>query len=236
MRSGLRSPPPLQKSRCRLSPRRPRKSSVNLPSLFLRPSLAPPRRRPAHARRRFLVGAPFAAPSAPAAEAQPFSLQPGTPIGWHLGRSPEVPAPDAPPAQTVATPASPQPVIGQVAVAIARANEHRVEIRLDPPELGRVQIHLTPVDGGVQAVVLADRPETQDLLRRHAHALAQELGDAGFGSVSLDFAAGQQAAPDRGAPRPPPSFEPAPFVAGPSPTVAPAARPAVAAGALDIRL
>ena len=80
-----------------------------------------------------------------------------------------------------------------MAVAIGKAADRRVEIRLDPPELGRVQIHLTPVDGGVQAVVLADRPETQDLLRRHAEALARELGAAGYGSVSLDFAAGSEA-------------------------------------------
>ena len=77
----------------------------------------------------------------------------------------------------------PQAVIGQVAVAIGRTSDRRVEIRLDPPELGRVQIHLTPVDGGVQAMVLADRPETQDLLRRHAEALARELGEAGYGNV-----------------------------------------------------
>jgi hypothetical protein len=122
-------------------------------------------------------------------------------------------------------------------VAIARANEHRVEIRLDPPELGRVQIHLTPVDGGVQAVVLADRPETQDLLRRHAGSLAQELGDAGFGNVSLDFAAGHQATPDMPE-RPQPTFQPSPQP--PSPPAPPlhvaTMRPATSAGGLDIRL
>ena len=75
-------------------------------------------------------------------------------------------------------------------MAIGRTSDDRVEIRLDPPELGRVQIHLTRLDGGVQAVVLADRPETQDLLRRHAEALARELGQAGYDTVSLDFAAG----------------------------------------------
>ena len=55
-----------------------------------------------------------------------------------------------------------------------------------------MQIHLTPIDGGVRAVVLADRPETQDLLRRHAEGLARELGAAGYDSVSLDFAAGHR--------------------------------------------
>jgi hypothetical protein len=101
-----------------------------------------------------------------------------------------------------------------------------------------VQIHLTPVDGGVQAVVLADRPETQDLLRRHAHALTQELGAAGFGNVSLDFAAGQQAAPDPGAHRPQPLVESiAIALASPdSTTPTPTARQAPAPGGLDVRL
>ena len=97
------------------------------------------------------------------------------------------PAPAQP--QTVA----PQAVMAQLAVAIGKASDRRVEIRLDPPELGRVQIHLTPVDGGMQAMVLSDRPETHDLLRRHAEVLARELDAAGYDSVSLDFAAGHEA-------------------------------------------
>lgn len=85
-------------------------------------------------------------------------------------------------------------VVGQVAVALGKAHEPKIEIRLDPPELGRVHIHLTPTDtGGVQAVVAADRPETQDLLRRHADLLARELADAGYQGVNLQFAAGGDA-------------------------------------------
>lgn len=91
--------------------------------------------------------------------------------------------------------ARPEGVVGQLAVAIAKATDARVEIRLDPPELGRVQIHLTSVEGGVQALVLAQRPETHDLLRRHAELLLHELAGSGFGSVSLDFASGGDSAP-----------------------------------------
>ena len=81
---------------------------------------------------------------------------------------------------------------GQLAVAIGRSPDRdRLEIRLDPPELGRVQIHLIRHDGALQALVMADRPETQDLLRRNAEALARELGEAGYDSVSLDFAGGE---------------------------------------------
>ena len=87
--------------------------------------------------------------------------------------------------------ADPRAVVGQIALAVSESDSTRIEIRLDPPELGRVHIHLTTVDGGVQAVVAAQRPETQDLLRRHADTLAQELADAGYGDVSLDFSGGE---------------------------------------------
>jgi hypothetical protein len=128
-------------------------------------------------------------------------------------------------------------VAGQVAVAIARAAEEKLEIRLDPPELGKVQIHLTRHEGGIQAVVLADRPETQDLLRRHAEVLARELGEAGYDSVRLDFAGGEARAGRDEAP----DFDwatqaaPGPAVAAEAP--APAAQPRrSAAGGLDVRL
>ena len=119
---------------------------------------------------------------------------------------------------------------------MAAADSGTVEIRLDPPELGRVQIHLTPTDGGLQAVVLADRPETGDLLRRHAAELARELGEAGYGEVSLDFAAGGEAPRDE-APAPPPRDGWTAPLAAVEPTAAapaPAARPG--SGPLDIRL
>jgi hypothetical protein len=89
----------------------------------------------------------------------------------------------------------PEAVAGQVAIAIEQASGRRVEIRLDPPELGRVQIELRQVDGGLQAVVLAQRPETHELLRRHADLLIRDLVDAGFNAVTLDFAQGGEAPP-----------------------------------------
>jgi hypothetical protein len=178
--------------------------------------------------------APAGAP--PASPAMSLGLQPEAPAGWHLARSSEHPPAElARPAASTVSP-SPSATVSQIAVAVASASEHRVEIRLDPPELGRVQIHLTPVDGGVQAVVLADRPETQDLLRRHAHALTQELGDAGFGNVSLDFHAGQHAAPDPGLNRPPPAVEAIALASPGSTTSTPTERRAPVAGSLDVRL
>ncbi len=110
----------------------------------------------------------------------------------------------------------------------------RVEIRLDPPELGRVHIHLTTTDGGVQAVVVAQRPETHEFLRRHADVLAQELSAAGYGDVSLDFATGGEAATRDD--RPPPDWYAADWQASPEPSAARAPSRQGARDALDIRL
>ncbi len=151
------------------------------------------------------VEAPAPAPQgqAPDASGPALVIQPGDAPSWRLaidqpppGRSEAHGAavrPQAVQPQAV----QPQAVVGQIAVAVSKAAGHKVEIRLDPPELGRVQIHLTPVDGGLQATVLADRPETQDLLRRHAEMLVRDLGAAGYDTVSLDFAAGGEAEPGR---------------------------------------
>jgi flagellar hook-length control protein FliK len=187
--------------------------------------------------------APAAAPAG-GDGVQGFTVREAAAPGWSLsatdaGQGPARPAPAAPHAPIQAQPpaqaASPSAVAGQVAVAIGRASDDKVEIRLDPPELGRVQIQLTRHDGGVQAVVLADRPETQDLLRRHAEVLVRELGEAGYGSVSLDFAGGEARAGREDAR----SFEWA--EAAPGEPVAVAAAPAAAprrsaAGGLDVRL
>lgn len=82
-------------------------------------------------------------------------------------------------------------VAGQITLAIGQATQPLVEVRLDPPELGRVSIRLTPVDGGLQALVLAERPETQEFLRRNADTLLRDLDAAGYDSVDLDFGTGQ---------------------------------------------
>ncbi len=188
-------------------------------------------------------------PTAPAASPPPMAgagdgagqglvLHEAGPAPWHLTADPAA-APGRAGQPLPPQPVQPQAIVGQVAVAIGKASDRRVEIRLDPPELGRVQIHLTTTDGGLQAVVLADRPETQDLLRRHAEVLARELGAAGYDSVSLDFAAGGDAAPGRegafaAAPRAPDWAQVAPAAVTPETLVAAPRRGA--AGGLDVRL
>lgn len=82
-----------------------------------------------------------------------------------------------------ATRAHAQPAIEQVALAIARRAKDgatRFDIRLDPPELGRVDVRLDfSADGKVTAALAAERAETYDLLRRDANTLARALAEAG---------------------------------------------------------
>lgn len=95
-----------------------------------------------------------------------------------------------------ATAADGASVAGQVTAAIrADRGAGSVDVRLDPPELGRVRIHFNMERADVVvATVSSERGETLDLLRRHSADLVRELERAGFASVQLDFAAGDNRA------------------------------------------
>lgn len=71
-----------------------------------------------------------------------------------------------------------------LAVEIAaqtRAGKNRFEIRLDPPELGRIDVRLdVDREGNVTSRLVVERAETLDLLRRDAHALERALNQAGL--------------------------------------------------------
>lgn len=75
----------------------------------------------------------------------------------------------------------------QIATAIIQGNGKATEIALNPEELGRVRLTLSAADGALTLVVLADRPETQELLRRHIDVLGQEFRSMGYDSVSFSF-------------------------------------------------
>jgi flagellar hook-length control protein FliK len=75
-------------------------------------------------------------------------------------------------------------------VARAEAGEKKFEIRLDPPDLGRIEVQLS-VDGSGRATshLIVDRADTLDLLRRDAPALERALQSAGLttGDGALQF-------------------------------------------------
>jgi len=74
--------------------------------------------------------------------------------------------------------------------AQARAGKTRFEIRLDPPELGRIDIRLDmDKDGNVTSRLMVERADTLDLLRRDAHQLERALNQAGLktSDTALEF-------------------------------------------------
>ncbi|MBY0421621.1 MAG: flagellar hook-length control protein FliK, partial [Parvularculaceae bacterium] len=66
----------------------------------------------------------------------------------------------------------------------------QIDVRLDPPELGRVRISMHFERGDVvTATVSSERSDTLDLLKRHQDELTRELEKAGFARVNLQFSA-----------------------------------------------
>lgn len=88
----------------------------------------------------------------------------------------------------------------QIAAAISQSAPGAVELRLDPPELGLVRLSIVVANDAVAAVIAAERPEIEALMRRHADELRAELSQAGFGDVDLGFGEdGAGDAPQQGA-------------------------------------
>jgi chemotaxis protein MotD len=101
----------------------------------------------------------------------------------------------ATPATLVSQPgpqAAPIPLAGVAMEIAAKAlsGKNRFEIRLDPPELGRIDVRLdVDRDGNVTSRMTVDRADTLDLLRRDATGLERALQDAGLKTAdnSLQF-------------------------------------------------
>ena len=90
-------------------------------------------------------------------------------------------------------PPPPNPAAFQVAIHVARALDdglERINIRLHPANLGRVEVKLEVTqDGRVTATVIADKADTLDMLQRDSRALERALQEAGLhtDSESLNF-------------------------------------------------
>ena len=129
-----------------------------------------------------------------------------------------------------AEPRAPIPAPQQVAEAMRQMTGGRLELTLAPEELGRVTLNFQPDGDGVRVHLVADRPETLDLLRRHAPELTAELRAAGYETASFSFGRNGQnsvTTTDHGQ-------EGAPAAA---PDDSPSSRPPGAtSGALDLRL
>lgn len=92
----------------------------------------------------------------------------------------------------------PAPNLHGLAVDIATRSQSgakQFDIRLDPPELGRVEVRLSiDATGKAEAHLSADQPQTLDLLQKDAPALTRALREAGLdvNPDGLNFSLRQQ--------------------------------------------
>ena len=142
----------------------------------------------------------------------------------------------ASPAPTPTSIAPPAPA-EQVARAVAVApGERVVEVRLDPPQLGRVRVEFDFTGDAVRAVVSAAEPEALSLLRRGQAGLVRDLAEMGYEGAEVEYA--EDRPPGRGREEEA-SYLPASFAPGAGPAAAdeaPRPRPRRHDGALDITL
>jgi hypothetical protein len=102
-------------------------------------------------------------------------------------RSPDAPVPTG--AASRSDDAGPPPA-RQLAEVAQRLPDGPVEISLSPEELGKVRMSLLGGEGQMTVQIVAERPETLDLLRRHIDLLASELRQQGFTDLSFSFGQG----------------------------------------------
>ena len=100
-------------------------------------------------------------------------------------------------------------VAAQIAAAIGPGpGSGRIELRLDPPELGTVEISLEITGQSLRATLAAERPATNELLHRHGEILLAQLRQAGFSGIDLQFTGNR--AGDQGGAKPGEAPLPAP--------------------------
>ncbi len=76
----------------------------------------------------------------------------------------------------------------QIVTAVTTSASGRTEILLDPQDLGRVRVSLDGNEASLVVMIEAEKPETIDLLRRNADILIEEFREAGYTSLSFNFA------------------------------------------------
>lgn len=86
------------------------------------------------------------------------------------------------------------------AAASVRRDGGTVEVLLDPPDLGRIEIVIELGEQGIRATLSADKQTTADLIRRHIDLLGAQFEEAGFSLGDLSYAAEDGTDRDPGAP------------------------------------
>ncbi|UWQ28643.1 flagellar hook-length control protein FliK [Leisingera sp. M523] len=88
-------------------------------------------------------------------------------------------------------PETPRMIAAQMAEAFAAKGEQKVEVSLNPQELGHVKMRVMASETGITMIIQTERPETGDLMRRHIHELAEEFRRMGYEDISFEFSGGQ---------------------------------------------
>ncbi len=176
-----------------------------------KPAPAPAVNRPAAASRPAANRpAPIANPVATLQGPAPLVTNPTDPgpqqavpqiAGAGSGATGSVAGPEAPtgnqPASATAQSAALAAAVGAEMIRRAAIGQSRFEIRLDPPELGRVDVRMTVADDGtVRAHLIVERTETLDMFTRDRTGLERVLEQSGYRAEDggLQFSLKQQSA------------------------------------------
>ena len=128
------------------------------------------------------------------------SVSPAATVTPQLMQSPQSGTPSMDPG-TPNSAAVERSAVSQVISAVtSRPVGGIIDVHLDPPELGRIEVVLEIVEQGLRATLVAERQATGEMLRRYGAELLQQFQDAGFDDVDLNFGqpgAGTGERPDR---------------------------------------
>jgi len=127
----------------------------------------------------------------------------------------------------------PAPTVPALVVSASRPEIGPVEVILTPEDLGRLRFELTQTGEQVRIHLTVERPETLDLLRRHADHLLAEFRQAGYAGASLSFGSWTQGGQPPAPPAPPPDPQPPPPAAPRTPNPSQGCSPG---SGLDLRL
>lgn len=94
-------------------------------------------------------------------------------------------------AQVLNRPDTPMMIGRQMAEALQKLPDRPVEISLNPRELGRVRMNISAAEAGITVNVVAERPETLDLMRRNIDQLTREFQAIGYDNINFSFAEGE---------------------------------------------
>jgi flagellar hook-length control protein FliK len=157
----------------------------------------------------------------------------GSEIRTQNSTSTNILAPTSAPRQDMAN-----SVIHQITTAMRADRDKPIEIALNPAELGRVRMVLSASDAGITVNILADRPDTLDLLRRNIDDLGKSFADIGYDDIAFSFGQNEQASDDTahsqyntGA-----DHDDGSETLVTMPVTATASRPMTALGSIDLRL